>query len=71
MATQFQQRCDAYDVYREHGVSLFRSLWYDHLALSISIAALFRICRDSLLLRAVRQDKGLELEVTDPQKEQG
>lgn len=43
MATQFQQRCDAYDVYRERGVSLFRSLWYDHLALSISIAALFRI----------------------------
>ena len=28
-------------------------------------------CRDSLLLRAVRQDEGLELKVTDPQKEQG
>ena len=26
-------------------------------------------CRDSLLLRAVRQDEGLELEVTDPQEE--
>ena len=27
-------------------------------------------CHDSLLLRAVRQDEGLELEVTDPQKKQ-
>ena len=36
-----------------------------------ALTPLFATCRDSLLLKAVRRDEGLELEVADPKDEVG